>query len=178
MDRRTVLAASLAVFGGALAGCTVSRGNSDDPGDGSGNTDMTDPADDSGDVPPPTDTDGDVPPPTDGGSTLESELSVLGTSAGSTDGDVSVTVSDGRVTVTGTITGANSCHTARLGPIDFEDGTLVVRVESYEDAADDVDCRPVETGIDYEVAIETGGDRPRTVRVEHDGRLVAAVTPE
>jgi hypothetical protein len=91
---------------------------------------------------------------------------------GEGEGQASVTVDDGTVTVTGVIRGDNGCYTARLGSAVIDGEQLVVDVESYEDAPSGGGCTGALVFIEYEAVVELRDDLPASVRVEHDGEHV------
>lgn len=177
MDRRTALAIGATVAGSVLVGCIDSVPAEYDPTDGAvddqDDSDMTD----SGSNDSSTDGDGD--------GTDDSDMNTsdddpdLGTGIGETtfqlvdehsdaDPSASVTVEDGTVTISGIITGNNACYTARLDQAVIEDDTLIVNIESYEDADEGMGCASVIVYIEYEATIEVEGDSPESVRVEHN----------
>lgn len=81
----------------------------------------------------------------------------------------SVSVDGTTVTVTGTIWGRNGCYTARLDDARFTDSTLVVAIESYEDADEDEACTEANVYVDYEATIELETDPPGEIVVTHNG---------
>lgn len=84
----------------------------------------------------------------------------------------SVTFDNHIVNVTGAVSGSNSCYTARLGGMMIKDQTLVVQVESFEDAAEDEGCRDAIVEIEYHMSVKITGELPASVRVEHNGKHV------
>ena len=103
----------------------------------------------------------------------ETRFEVLGVDESEAAESATVEFEDRTITVVGTVVGNNGCYTARLGGTTIEEGTLVVRVESYEDADEDEVCTQALVGIDYESVIEFDGEPPAVVRVEHNGETVA-----
>lgn len=180
MDRRTLLGLSATVLGGTLTGCLENAPTRDEStetqGDDHTDTDMTSSAngDDNSNVTESTDS-----PSSDDGSNGasaigETSFEVLGT-PNVAEETATVTFDDGTVTVSGMIMGNNACYTARLDDTTIEDGTLVVSVESYEDAAEDEGCATVVIFIEYEAIVEMQGALPASVRVEHNGEQVTSV---
>lgn len=157
MYRRTLLTVGAPV-GLLLAGCL--GGQSGSGGSGDEGT-----ADDS-----PTDvtvTDGGSPPAS------ESSFEVLAVRTSDGRETASVTFTPETITVTGTIGGNNGCYTARLGSVTTRDGTLVVNVESYEDAAENQDCTQALVAIEYRSTVDVEGNLPDSVTVRHNGEPVA-----
>lgn len=162
----------------AVTGCLEAGGALGDTNDAGRTTDMTDT-----DTNDPEDGDG-----TDGGTETDSgcpddqetgeQPSVCGTqfevtneTAGLQE-SADVTVEDGVVSVTGVISGNNGCYTARLDDAVIEDAVLVLRVESFDDSTEGEFCSQEMVSIEYRATIETAGDRPEAVRVEHNGEPV------
>ena len=185
MKKRILLAKILAFGGAVVAGCLDGGRDSDgqDEPRGDGGEDVSDPDGDDGDTT--GDGDGDAPddvneesdqdderePDADTDGVRETHFEILDTDA-SYEVSASVAFEDGMVTITGTISGNNSCYTAKLGEVTIVDRTLFVGVESYDDADEDEGCMEVLIGIDYEALIEIEGELPDTVTVEHDGEEV------
>ncbi|MFB6299590.1 MAG: hypothetical protein ABEH65_04950 [Halobacteriales archaeon] len=155
--RRTVLAVGIFLVGVLVAGCLGGSGAGDGPDHNQTESESEEQS-----------TDDDVTTPS-----LGSTFEILDvTSTGTTDGSASVTFENQTIIVTGTILGSNSCYTARLGTVTIENGTLLVRIESYEDADENKGCREVIIGINYEVNIEINGDPPSAVTVDHNDEHV------
>ncbi|MDR5673670.1 hypothetical protein RH858_11015 [Halalkaliarchaeum sp. AArc-GB] len=169
MNRRTLLAAAAAAIAGGGAGC-LETGRSDEPPDedrtDAGGTDVTD-----------TPTDGGTPDDGVAG-VRETRFDVLG-SAFEFEEAATVRFEAETVTVSGTIPGDNTCYVARLERVTringtLENGTLVVNVESYEDAGEDDACGEAPIGIDYEAVVVFEDELPSAVTVEHDGEQVVS----
>lgn len=152
MRRRTLITASFAVIGSVVAGCL----------------ETSDPMDDSGENTDPVDT---ATPDAGNGDGLRTEFTVLDSSH-SGEESASITFGDGTVVATGTIRGNNGCYTARLGDVTMENDSLVVGIESFEDAEEDMGCTAATIYIEYEATVEISGDRPSSVRVDHNGEPV------
>lgn len=105
-----------------------------------------------------------------------SNFRVLSDNPSTAEEAASVTVEDRMVTVTGTIVGNNSCYTARLDETTVEEGRLVVRIASYEDADANEGCADALIGITYEASVEFESEPPTSVRVEHNGEPVATTS--
>lgn len=146
MKRRSVLAL---IGAGLMTGCLQDRNQ---PGD----TPTNSPA------PPPT------PTPTP---ELTTAFEVASRSCGSGDEDATVQVTPGAVDVTGVIGGRNTCDTAALDTVRFDDGQLtisVIVVAEDEDAA----CAQCITDIEYTATVGVGTREIEEVIVEHDGTVV------
>jgi hypothetical protein len=87
----------------------------------------------------------------------------------------SVSVDGSSAAVTGVIVGDNGCYAAALDAVIVEDDTLVVAVESYEDALPGGGCSGALVFLEYEATVELRGDRPEAVRVDHDDHHVTTV---
>ena len=145
MNRRSLLAGTAGCLAGLLAGCSGTEPN------GNGTT-------------PSTET------PTPG----ETTFRVVDAYCRSSPGGASVSFGDGSVTIHGRVEAPNGCYTAVLDSVQWEDETLVVRVES---AQRDVDaCVQCLYAIEYEASVRFEGDGPARVDVIHDGDRVASVT--
>ncbi|UWG52052.1 Uncharacterized protein AArcCO_2774 [Halalkaliarchaeum sp. AArc-CO] len=173
MNRRSLLATAAAAIAGGGAGC-LDTGGSDEPPDedrtDAGGTDVTDTPTDGG---TPDDGDGD-----DVAGVRETRFDVLG-SAFEFEEAATVRFEAETVTVSGTIPGDNTCYVAKLESVTLkngtlENGTLVVNVESYEDAGEDEACGEAPIGIDYETVVVFEDELPSAVTVEHDGEQVVS----
>jgi hypothetical protein len=93
------------------------------------------------------------------------------------DGSESASVSvDGlSVTVTGVVVGANGCYTAALDEVTVDGDTLVVAIESYEDAPPGGGCSGALVFLEYAATVELRGEPPAAVRVDHDDHHVTTV---
>lgn len=76
------------------------------------------------------------------------------------------------VGVSGTISGNDSCYSARLHSVELGGRTLTVRVESFDAAAADEICMEVLVGITYELTVPIIGEPPDEVVVKHNGDRV------
>lgn len=109
------------------------------------------------------------------GDVVVADLRVLGRDEPA-DPKIDVTCTDRRVEVDGVIVGSDSCATAALQDVRFEDGTLTVVVEERRaKGTEDRVCLQVLVGIDY-VANVVLDEAPETVRVVHDGPEGATAT--
>lgn len=172
MNRRALLRSGGLLAAGALAGC-LGAGT----GDGDETTDRSPTPD-----PSPTATPDPSPTPTGtaGGSRLVDRSFEVRNADCGTDRDAAAASADGdRVTVTGTITGSDTCHTARLADAayDADGGRLRVAVESYlPESTATLACAECLVEIDYRATFAFEGGRPATVAVVHDGKEVASVS--
>lgn len=98
---------------------------------------------------------------------------VLNVESGIEDESASVTFEDDGLLVGGTITGNNSCYTARIAEMSLSGGEFTLSVESYEDADEDQMCAQELVDITYEAVVEFDDRDPGTVVVEHNGSTVA-----
>jgi len=190
MDRRALLCGGVSLVVGALAGC-LGRGGEGSGGEGSGGENGTD-----GDAPPnspdPSATPGQSPTPdssptatptptdaTDRSTIRDRSFAVRDVSCGA-DRDAAAASADGAdVTVTGTIPGSDTCHTARLADVTYRgrDRRLRIGLESYvPESTETPVCGQCIVEIDYEATFTFEGDRPETVVVVHDGRTVASIS--
>ncbi|WP_331235062.1 hypothetical protein [Natronorarus salvus] len=141
------------------------RGDDGEEGDENGTGDRDD--SEGGDDEPGTDH-GDDP------TVVSTEFEVVSKGGGGEgDGEARIEREGESVRVQGSIVGWNGCYTARLEEAVVENGTLVVRVEAYEDAEEGEMCTQALVVIEYEVRIELAGE-VTGVRVEHDGEAVAS----
>lgn len=195
MNRRTVLTSSGTLVGSTVTGCLGDRGvmgapnGSTKPSGNTSDTSMNNPSDrgDSADdetegsseidagsgndngITSTEDSDTSEPTHEDCGSDLEHHFEVRTIEyVGTPTERASVTFEDRTVTVTGAISGSNSCYTARLNRVTIEDHTLVVQVESFEDAGDDEGCRSAIVEIKYRITVKSTNRLPQSVRVEHN----------
>jgi len=195
MKRRTLLGAGGTALAFALAGCLddgVDPGDDDSdvpPEEGEGEDDGAETPDDADDDPTDgsegdDDTEDDESTESDDGngeredredpSVVDTEFEVVSEgSGGEDDGEARVDIDGETVRVEGSIVGRNGCYTARLEEAVVEDGTLVVRVEAYEDAEEGEMCTQALVVIEYEARVDLDGE-PSEVRVEHDGEAVAS----
>lgn len=182
MERRALLRAAGAASAGLFAGCT---GVETDPG-GS-------PSDDRTESPTTSTSPSASPSPTVTEPTLESKnLEVRSVECGTGENRADASVSptgeqtpgeDGSppthvVTVTGTIDGSNTCHTARLAAVDAKPDadTLRVEVESHvPDSEETPVCGECIVDIDYEATVELAGGYYGVVVVVHGGEQVAEI---
>lgn len=172
MNRRALLRGLAPLAAGAVAGCLGGGrdGGGTDDGDAGGSP--TDP-------PEPSPTDTPSPDGTTGGSRLvDRSFAVLEEGCGS-DSEVADATRDGsRVTVTGTITGSDSCHTGRLAGATYagSDGRLRVSVETYvPPSTATMVCAECLVDIDYEATFTFEGGVPGEIVIVHDGETVATV---
>lgn len=178
MKRRALLHAAGVAGIGLLAGCT---GEESEPGDA--------PTDSRTETPNPSSS----PSPTPSEPTLESKtFEVVSNACGSGDNDADATVSptgdrtptDGgerayTVTVTGTIDGSDTCHTARLAAVKLDPASdaLRVEVESYvPDSEETPVCGQCIVDIDYEATFEFAGGHYGVVVVVHGGEVIAEIS--
>ena len=177
MRRRTVLRVAATSGVGVLAGCTA-----EGPIDGGTDTPPTESAQSPTSSPTATATPcavnrvgtafavRDVECGT-GETTADASVSPTGDATADGDGSPRYTV-----TVTGTIDGADTCHTARLLAAEALPGedTLRVSVESYVPKSNEtVACADCIVDIDYEATVEFECGYYGTVTVLHDGEQVA-----
>lgn len=168
MNRRAVLRGAGGAGTVLLAGCTGASTGTDDPAE--------------------TPTDAETGTTSeDPYRVVERSFEVVSNECGTTDESVTGSIdppppapdaSEHTVTVTGTITGSDTCHTARLaGLTRGEDGgTMEVAVETYvpKENADSV-CGECIVAVEYELTVTTAGGRPDEVVVSHDGERAGRV---
>lgn len=147
MKRRAVLA----LIGGSLiTGCLQDRNQ---PGD----TPTASPS------PPPT------PSPTPA---LTTAFEIESRACGSGNDDATIHVTSDAVKVTGVIGGRNTCDSAALEAVRFDDGQLTISVIVVADDADAA-CAQCITDIEYTATIGVGNREVEEVVVEHDGTVIA-----
>jgi hypothetical protein len=173
--RRLLQTTATATTLGLLAGCTESgdRGT-DEPtedggGPGAGPDDGSE--DHNGD-----DHNGDDQPPEGGSELVNTEFTVTGREGGTRTDQASIDFDEdaGQVTVTGTITGSDMCHTAALEAADHDTdaGRLSVAVVTVDESEEGEMCAQSLVEIDYEAVFTFDGAIPTEVGVSHDGRAV------
>jgi hypothetical protein len=179
VTRRTVIASAV-TSAVALAGCIADRnGNGaadDETDDTNGERDEPDDEPDDGedDDREMNGTEGEGPG--DGEApegVADVTFEVLNVESGIEDESASVTFEDDGLLVEGTITGNNSCYTARIAEMSLSDGEFTLSVESYEDADEDQMCAQELVDITYEAVVEFDDRGPETVVVEHNSSTVA-----
>lgn len=121
----------------------------------------------------PTDSPADSPTPTPG--VAGTEFGVTDKGCGSGESAARVERDGDRVVVDGVVRGSNTCYTADLAGTTYEDGTLTVRVRSYEPTDAGV-CGQCIVDIEYRATVTVGGPFPEKVVVVHDGERVASKT--
>lgn len=102
---------------------------------------------------------------------VDRSLTVRESGCGGEHGTSESTVGDGLVTVEGTISGNNSCYTARLAGADYDEAAdeLAVVVESHDDSEENEICQSCIVAIDYTARFEFENGQPASVAVEHRG---------
>jgi len=104
------------------------------------------------------------------------EFEVLEERSGTRGDEVSVEFNDEdeAVVVEGTTFGRNSCYTATLESVEYdeEEGVLRLNVGTFDDSEEDEFCIGVITEIEYRVVANFEEGLPRRVVVEHDGDRV------
>lgn len=164
MKRRRLITSTFAVIGGALTGCLGNQGG------GFTNTAEKTTVSDGGESTPTESNCPDNQGSEEQMTICETQFNVLNHSA--EDESASVDFMDESLAVTGAIKGSNGCYTARLNDVRIADRQIVVSVESYEDADEDMDCTMAIIFIEYEVDVKITGDSPTTVSIEHNGEVV------
>jgi hypothetical protein len=173
VNRRALLRGLAPLAAGAVAGCL---------GDGrdGGGTDDGDAGGSPTDAPEPSPTDTPSPDGATGGSRLvDRSFAVLEEGCGSGRESADATRDGSRVIVTGTITGSDGCHTARLAGATYAriDGRLRVEVETYVPSSTaTMACAACLVDIDYEATFTFEGGAPGEVVIVHDGETVATVS--
>jgi hypothetical protein len=170
MRRRELLASGGLVAGTVLTGCLGGSA----PGSGPGGDDSDD--DDGGD--------GGGGGSDDGGTT-PSGLELTGREFASRDecasrGSAEVAFEDGRVVVTGCITGRNGCEVAELGSAELDgddDRHLSVVVTTTQPDPDAV-CTEALTSLGYEARFTFEGGTPGSVQVVHRSGSSESVVAE
>lgn len=162
MQRRTLLrraigVSTIAVSG--LAGCLGAPGSSTSPQTTEGTRDQTD----SGPHPvTPTDT----------------SFTVGDRPCGEGANDATVTVDGAVIRVDGVIRGSDTCDTATLASVDYQDHVLTVVVETVKEQTTETPaCGQCLTDIEYAFDTTLPDGSPETVNVVHDtsqGREVVA----
>ena len=168
MKRRTVLRSAAAGIAG-LAGCVSAA---DGPAAGSTDTATRSP------TATRTPTERSTPTP-EAPRVAHRSFEVTGRECGAGEGSASATLDAPRVVVEGTAVGPNGCATARLdaATYDPERDTLTVSVSVYQ--PDDAEiCTQCLTDVDYRACVRFEGGTPGSVRVVHDGAVVAESTLE
>lgn len=162
MNRRDVLRYNVPVSGFLLGGCLELRG---EPADSSDDT----PATSGGPTPTTTTNDQDD---SDMQSDSETQFAVLDVRTTDVTTSASVIFEDDTIAITGTILGYNTCYTARLERVTTDDSTVLVAIESYEDAEEGKGCYDAEVEIEYELVLVLEGEPPASVTVKHNGDVV------
>jgi hypothetical protein len=153
MDRRALLAALAGTGIAGVAGCLEERG--------AGEPAETEPtATPSGQS--------STPEPA---RLVDRSLTVRESGCGGEYGTSEATIGDELVTVEGTISGNNSCYTARLADADYDEAAdeLAVVVESRDDSGENEICQSCIVAIDYTARFEFENGQPASVTVEHRG---------
>lgn len=174
MHRRTLLAA-LGAGAAALAGCTADpRDGGDENGGGDGAGD----GDDGSPTTTPTAT--ATPTPTATPSLAGADFEAEDPECGSGTDEVDVAFEGDRIVVSGTASGADACHAARLAGTEYDGDALTVRVESYvPESKQDAMCAQCLVDIRYTGTVRFEGDLPGRVVVAHDGeRVTSADRPD
>ncbi|MEF8906695.1 MAG: hypothetical protein V5A13_02435, partial [Haloarculaceae archaeon] len=162
LNRREVLGAAASVGALAVAGCTGSADDPENPGtdDGAGNGDGTG-NDENG-----------------SGSTAIADTSVRTVGADCLSGDqrTDIEFNDeaGRVVATGVIEASTPCHAAVLrdASYDAEADRLRVDIGTEDDGSEA--CEECVGGIAYEAIVSFTGSAPREASVAHDGQGLAS----
>lgn len=93
---------------------------------------------------------------------------------GTGEDEASIAFESAAVTVTGTISGANTCYTAALHEATVDDGTLTVAVRAYvPETKQGQMCGQCLVDIDYDARVSVDGSPPERVVVTHDRETVA-----
>ncbi|RRJ33751.1 hypothetical protein [Halocatena pleomorpha] len=154
MNRRALLKAigGSATFG--LAGCTTRRSSrGTEQNDTRPETATTDAGDTT----------------TDTGTSVFTNRSfdVISTECGAGTNESSASFETARIRVTGTITGSDSCYTAKLKRATSKAGTLTVSIQSYK-RENDGPCSMCLTDIKYDAVFEFKNEAPRRIVVLHN----------
>lgn len=147
MKRRTAL---VWLAGAGVSGCLQGR----DPGTPTAVT------------PTPTATASPTPTPP-----VETEFDVHDRACGAGTDTATVRSTRKGVEVDGVISGRNTCDTAEPAGVQFDEGTLTVRVRTV-DGDDDFACAQCITDIAYTARVHTGKRDVETVVVTHNGNQV------
>lgn len=164
VNRRALLRAGLPAAVGVVAGCT-------------GGGPATDSPTDSPTEPSPTATPTDSPRPREP-EVIDTSFTVESNDCGSPANHADAVVDGRTVTVTGTIDGSDTCHTARLADASVsEDGAaLLLAVEAYVPASKATQaCGQCIVEVDYRASIVFERARPGLVVVTHDGKQIAEI---
>lgn len=104
-----------------------------------------------------------------GGSGLKnSSFEVVSTECGTGKDKSSASFETNSLRVSGTITGADACHTAKLKRVLCEGETFTVSVQTYKPKNNDP-CSMCVTDIEYEAAFTFENGLPQQIVVRHDG---------
>lgn len=165
MNRRALLRGGLLATLGLLPGCTGGGPSSNSPTD-SPSTSSTDTA---------TPTDSPTP---DAPELIDSSFRVESNECGNPTNSATAGIDGDTITVTGTIDGSDTCHTARLaGAAVSDDGkTLAIEVEAYvpESTATQA-CGQCIVEIEYRSTFTFDLARPDRVVVNHDEKQIAEI---
>jgi len=108
---------------------------------------------------------------------LGAEFEVLSEESGTRGDGVSILFEEGSLTATveGSIFGRNSCYTAGLNGSEYneKEGTLSLRVETFDNSDGREVCNSVITEIGYRAVADFEKELPNEVTVKHDGDKVA-----
>ncbi|WP_254544050.1 hypothetical protein [Halomarina pelagica] len=192
MNRRTVLGAVAGGLTVALTGCLGgddSGGDNDENGTGSNGTDDTNATNGTNDTngtggngtngtndTNATNATNDTNATDGGASSITGEqFQAQSSNCGQGKESASVTFPGGdQVKVTGVISGKNACHSARLGDVSLEGGTLTVPVQTYvPEQMKNATCSQCIVDIEYQASFTFGGEVPQRVVVTHHGEQVA-----
>ncbi len=94
-------------------------------------------------------------------------FSVEGVAPGTGADQANATIGENTIELTGTITGATSCHTAQLASCRIANGNFIVAVETV-DSDDDSVCLPNLTEITYQADFQFEPASPQRITVFHD----------
>ncbi len=107
----------------------------------------------------------------------DTRFEVLDVAGSEYDLRATVEFEDDRVVVEGTISGNNSCYTARVHDITVEDGTIIAEIESFDDSDSDEGCLEIIVGITYKLEFSIDGDPPSEVTVRHNEDHITTAHP-
>jgi hypothetical protein len=105
---------------------------------------------------------------------VNSSFEIVSAGCGTNDREINISFTDHTVRVTGSIRGKNSCYTAELKNISFEQGTLTVTVKSFEPQSSDTCAMCLKT-IEYESTHSFEGGLPERVAVTHNDTRMTSV---
>ena len=181
MERRQLLARFGAVLGAAsLGGCLSQyREISGEAGSGDETTTEKTTTDDAGETTAGDTTAEETVTAEESGVAQTFTVTDQGCGQPTNEASVAFDAADASVAVTGTISGSDACHTARLANVSYdpEAGTLDVTVVSTREEGAEA-CAQCLVAIDYEATFAFAEALPQTVAVTHEAMGESEVVAE